>query len=136
MQISCETLNGKAITLGVESSNTIIPPDQQPAAASAKEHEVEMADEDDWMDDVVAITVPTLPQVGAALSSAASLQPYPSLLLRLPPPRPGPLPLLQPLSLLAAVLLQRETRQLEPSLLVYASLSPALCLHARSPSAA
>jgi hypothetical protein len=68
MQVFCETLNGKTITLGVESSDTIaavkangsIPPDQQPAA---KEHEVEMADEDDWMDDVVAITVPTLPQV-------------------------------------------------------------------------
>ena len=134
MQIFCETLNGKAITLGVESSDTIIPPDQQPAAASAKEHEVEMADEDDWMDDVIAIAVPTLTQVGAALSSAASLQPYRSLLLRLPPPRP--LPLLQPVSLLAAVLLQRETRLLEPSLLVNASLSPALCLHARSPSAA
>jgi hypothetical protein len=70
MQVFCETLSDKTITLGVESSDTIaavkakgsIPPgtDQQPAA---KEHEVEMADDDDWMDDVAAITVPTLPQV-------------------------------------------------------------------------
>jgi hypothetical protein len=66
MQVFCETLSDKTITLGVESSDIIakgsIPPDpdQQPAA---KEHEVEMADDDDWMDDVAVITVPTLPQV-------------------------------------------------------------------------
>jgi hypothetical protein len=69
MQVLCETLSDKTITLGVESSDikldkakgSIPPgPDQQPAA---KEHEVDMADDDDWMDDVAAITVPTLPQV-------------------------------------------------------------------------
>jgi hypothetical protein len=68
MQVFCETLSDKTITLGVESSDTIVKakgsippgPDQQP---EAKEHEVDMADDDDWMDDVAAITVPTLPQV-------------------------------------------------------------------------